>query len=998
MLIPSWLASRKSRQSRATPRTGRIRHRRPAAPPRLERLEDRCVPTAAAFDPTFGNDPTFGHGIVRTTVGGLDDEATHVFVQPNGELRVLGLTQLGDLNNPGDYALTISLYRADGSPDTAFNSAGPVPGTVVTDLTSPNYNDLLLRGGAWGGAWPLTAPVFLPDGSFLIPWFAGGEQLIRFDQNGSRDTAFTANATAAIGDFSAHAFAVQPDGKVLITGSVLLQESPGIADTVLERLNLDGNPDTSFGTNGRVVQDLGLHEELTLGPGAFLDVSEGRAVAVQPDGAILVGGEVEDTGGEGQPGFVASFHPDGSLDTGFGAGGKVLLAESHWYASPFSLALLGPAADTVTFPDNHGGDTLIDNITLQADGKMLVLTGDADWIRLNQNGTVDTGFARDGNGGNGINYPWKRPILDESGRFFFGLNRYNPDGSPDLTFGPGGYGFGVEDDLFGGAWDTPGLAVQSDGKIVGAGYVSTDNGQTWQIMVARFQGDGQVNLAVSPATVQQQLASTVSFLQTSSTDSSLPPVVLAADTTTVGSVVAAVNALPQPPSGTTPRQVNLGVNLAGGSYSDVTASPPLGVTLVINGSGGSTTIVGHSPALTVSSGNVIVENVTLSTPTDDATILVTGGSLTLRNDLIQESTGYNRAAVRITGGTVDLGTAADPGGNTLNVNGAGVLVQNATPNPVAEVGDTFTVDGSPLSPSSVCGVLFKDFNEDGFQDFGESGSPGVSVQLTGTDISGAAVSQSVATGTSGYYQIGDLLPGTYSVSVPNSLMVTKVTVGLNGAPPAVVGTGHSADGLAIAGGTVQNVVNFGLEPAAGDALHRGQTAGIGFWNSRNGQALLRSLDGGTGTQLGDWLADTFANMFGASGGNLAGKSNAQVAAYFQLLFATRGDKLEAQVMATALSVYVTNSTLAGGTYATAYGFTVAAGGGAGLATVNVGSDGAAVGQANGATMTIMDTLLAADRHATHSTTAAGFALYAGDQATRNLADDLFGRINDTGGL
>jgi hypothetical protein len=103
-------------------------------------------------------------------------------------------------------------------------------------------------------------------------------------------------------------------------------------------------------------------------------------------------------------------------------------------------------------------------------------------------------------------------------------------------------------------------------------------------------------------------------------------------------------------------------------------------------------------------------------------------------------------------------------------------------------------------------------------------------------------------------------------------------------------------------------------------------------------------------------------------------------------------------MATALSVYATNSTLAGGAYGTSYGFTVAAGGGAWVATVNVGSEGAAVGQANGTTMTLMDILLAADGHATHATTAAGFTLYSGDQATRGLADDLFGRINDTGGI
>src|SRR5262245_5649592 len=96
----------------------------------------------------------------------------------------------------------------------------------------------------------------------------------------------------------------------------------------------------------------------------------------------------------------------------------------------------------------------------------------------------------------------------------------------------------------------------------------------------------------------------------------------------------------------------------------------------------------------------------------------------------------------------------------------------------------------------------------------------------------------------------------------------------------------------------------------------------------------------------------------------------------------RGDKLEAQVLATVPAVYVTNATLAGGGYATAYGFGPAAGGGAGLASVNVGCDRAAVGRVNGTTMTVLDILIAVDQHATHATTAAGFTLYAGDRATR----------------
>jgi hypothetical protein len=41
---------------------------------------------------------------------------------------------------------------------------------------------------------------------------------------------------------------------------------------------------------------------------------------------------------------------------------------------------------------------------------------------------------------------------------------------------------------------------------------------------------------------------------------------------------------------------------------------------------------------------------------------------------------------------VDLG-AADPGNNTLDVNGAGTFIRNTTANPIPAVGDTFERDG-----------------------------------------------------------------------------------------------------------------------------------------------------------------------------------------------------------------------------------------------------------------------------------------------------------------
>src|SRR5262249_15476561 len=86
--------------------------------------------------------------------------------------------------------------------------------------------------------------------------------------------------------------------------------------------------------------------------------------------------------------------------------------------------------------------------------------------------------------------------------------------------------------------------------------------------------------------------------------------------------------------------------------------------------------------------------------TDAPTILVTGGSLALRNDVVQESTGYNDAAISVTNGSVDLGTAGSPGNNTININGSGLLVQSTGTGVVTAVGDTFQNNGTTVNPLS----------------------------------------------------------------------------------------------------------------------------------------------------------------------------------------------------------------------------------------------------------------------------------------------------------
>ena len=96
-------------------------------------------------------------------------------------------------------------------------------------------------------------------------------------------------------------------------------------------------------------------------------------------------------------------------------------------------------------------------------------------------------------------------------------------------------------------------------------------------------------------------------------------------------------------------------------------------------------------------------------------------------------------------------------------------------------------------------------------------------------------------------------------------------------------------------------------------------------------------------------------------------------------------------MATALSVYVTNSTLAG-TLAMDYGFTVTDYG-LGIATFNVGTSGAAFGVEDDTEMTVLDMLLATDSLAVN-----GVLYYDLGVLLSRSANEVYSAINEQGAI
>src|SRR5205085_1130948 len=118
---------------------------------------------------------------------------------------------------------------------------------------------------------------------------------------GTRDTSF--NPAGAGADARVFAVAMQPDGKIVIGGEFTSYNGATTSRGVM-RLNADGTPDASFNAGGA-------------GADAFV-----VAVAVQPDGKILVGGGFTSyNGGAATTQRIMRLNPDGTPDATFNAGG-----------------------------------------------------------------------------------------------------------------------------------------------------------------------------------------------------------------------------------------------------------------------------------------------------------------------------------------------------------------------------------------------------------------------------------------------------------------------------------------------------------------------------------------------------------------------------------------------------------------------------------------------------------------------------------------------------
>lgn len=363
-------------------------------------------------------------------------------------------------------------------------------------------------------------------------------------QAGQLDNSFNGNGIKVIpnsGYGMASDVAVQSDGKTILVGRLDEYNNNSQYPFTIVRLNQDGSNDMSFGNNGIARVNIYNNQYNSY------YYSEARAVAVQPDGKIVVAGNAYNQDYYYNYGYyvftVIRLNSDGSIDNTFGGGDGIV---------QYNAA------------NNSNGSDVTD-MAIQNDGKILVsgsaydytynYYGYTSWsyamVRFNTDGSHDNTY----NNGAGVfrhsfdqgyynyygyYYPYAfcqdialtndgkvvmngvvRSYNDQYNNYYYyydqysyGVVRVNSDGTLDLSFNGTGSTklevFPANQNYYSYS-EGRGIAVQADNKIVVSGYAYDYNngGNTRDYYVAgvfrlnsdgsrdaSFNGNGQKNFSL----------------------------------------------------------------------------------------------------------------------------------------------------------------------------------------------------------------------------------------------------------------------------------------------------------------------------------------------------------------------------------------------------------------------------------------------------------------------------------------------------------------------
>lgn len=427
----------------------------------------------------------------------LDGNVHAMATQADGKLLVVGSFSSAQPNGAVSGLPRGGVVRlnANGSVDESFspNANSPVNAVAV------QADGKIIIGGLFTTVQPDGAPAPIPR-----------SKIARLLPNGSVDTAFNPHL-GGLSDTQVYALAVQADGKILVGGTFTSVQPTGSATPVsrsrLIRLESDGRLDTTFNPapNNAVF-----------------------ALAVQPDGKILVGGSFTLLG-ETDRARLARLNSNGTVDTTFtatpsGTVSTALLQQDGKILFGGSFATVGGLIRTnlarvnsdgsLDGSFNAGANGPVSALALQADGKVLAggsfsilwpASGSGSALprlnvgRFNADGSLDESFVPNANAqvrafapqsdGSTVLGGFFTQIRPPSAPFGTPRNRIarvRSDGLPDTALDLGS----------GGAVVT--MALQADGKTLIGGTFSTVGGTTRNYL-ARLNANGSLDASFNPA-------------------------------------------------------------------------------------------------------------------------------------------------------------------------------------------------------------------------------------------------------------------------------------------------------------------------------------------------------------------------------------------------------------------------------------------------------------------------------------------------------------------
>jgi uncharacterized delta-60 repeat protein len=317
----------------------------------------------------------------------------------------------------------LARFNVDGSADGTFNPTAVQGSGGIGEIAVADDGAILVSGAK---------NIFKDGGVRFVPF------LMRLDGSGNVDSTFHFGAGP---DNSVNRLARQSDGKILLAGD--FGRVHGISPNRVARLHPDGRLDTTF--NGGTGPDDSV-----------------RALAIQMDGRILIGGKFEMVDGVVRK-AIARLNQDGSLDTNF---------------SPIINFQFGHISSIAVLPDGK----------ILAGGFSFDLQNHAVLQRFNPNGTLDGAFQALPEIGS-----ISRILLRPDGKIIIagmGIERRNADGSRDPLFDP---------EMRRRSDNVYDMALQTDGKVLVAGYNYNLLEETSNIV--RLNSDGTLDLTFTPTSV-----------------------------------------------------------------------------------------------------------------------------------------------------------------------------------------------------------------------------------------------------------------------------------------------------------------------------------------------------------------------------------------------------------------------------------------------------------------------------------------------------------------